>query len=147
MNIYEIAILMGFSIMAGYLMWIHYHLLHKDFRTDFFIAIKKAADPIIEGLNEFYSDSKQQLEEQREAFTKHQIELINDMKEQRILIQDQMRLLKELENMMRKHKDVYDQQTAQQQEEITALKLNLGKTQNLLDKCRKKEAQSKLQLL
>lgn len=144
METLELAILIGFSVLAAYLMWIHYHLLHKDFRTDFFIAIKKAADPIIEGLNEFYCDSKQQLEEQREAFTKHQIELINDIKEQRILIQDQMRLLKEQENMMRKHKDVYEQQTSQQQDEIAALKINLRKTQNLLDRCRKKEALSKL---
>ncbi|MCL4431464.1 MAG: hypothetical protein M1300_03985 [Epsilonproteobacteria bacterium] len=101
---------------------------------------KKAADPIVEGLNEFYSDSKQQLEEQREAFTKHQIELINDMKEQRILIQDQMRLLKEQENMMRKHKDVYDEQ-------IESLRISLIRTQDMLDKCKKKEALSKLQAL
>lgn len=138
---------MGFAVLAAYLMWIHYHLLHKDFRTNFFIAIKKAADPVAEGLNAYFRDSKIQLEEQREAFTKHQVEIINDIQEQRILIQDQMRLLKEQENMMRKYKDVYEQQTSQQQEEIAALKISLGKTQNLLDKCRKNEAQSKLQSL
>lgn len=127
-----IVMMLGFSVMAAYLMWIHYHLLHKDFRTDFFIAIKKAADPIIEGLNEFYSESKQQLEEQREAFTKHQIEIINDVKEQRILIQDQMRLLKEQENMMKKHKEVYDEQ-------MESLRNTLVRTQDMLDKCKKKE--------
>lgn len=132
METIELAILIGFSVLAAYLMWIHYHLLHKDFRTDFFIAIKKAADPIIEGLNEFYGDSKHQLEEQREAFTKHQIELINDLKEQRILIQDQMRLLKEQENMMRKHKEVYDEQ-------MESLRNTLVRTQDMLDKCKKKE--------
>lgn len=89
MSTLEIAILSGFVILAGYMMWVHYHLINRDFAHDIFHAINGATKPTIEGLEKFLIDISDEIKSNTEAIQKELREQSAEITAHRKMIQEQ----------------------------------------------------------
>jgi phage host-nuclease inhibitor protein Gam len=140
MSIFELMVIGAFAVMAGYLMWIHYHLINRNFAHDFFYSINKAIAPAMNGLQDFLNASASELTEQHIKFNEQHKNLIEELREQRALVQEQTRLIKQQSDSFVQYTESYESRVTSLKNEIVSLKNSLSRAQSMLDKSKKKAA-------
>lgn len=131
METIEIIILVGFATMAAYLMWIHYHLLHRDYTNDIYYAINSSIKPALDGLDKLFSGIAQDSTALSDA-------VYREVQSQRVFLEEQKRLLNEQTNTMKEFKIAIDGIIESMKIENAALKKDLIAKQEILDRLKKK---------
>ena len=142
METLEITVLVGFSVMAVYLMWIHYRLINRNFAHDFFSSINKAIAPAMNGMQSFLNTSADELSQQHIKFNEQHKRLVEDLGVQRVLVQEQTRLIKQQSDALVQYSESYESRVASLQDEVVSLKNRLARAQSMLNKCKKKTAKN-----
>lgn len=131
METLEITVLIGFAILAAYLMWIHYRLIHRDFANDVYYAINSGILPIRDGVNKLLDDIVEEVEGRGS-------EINAKIAEQNEFLNEQKRLLNEQTNTMKEYKIAISGIIETLQDENDNLKKELIAKQEILDRLKKK---------
>lgn len=125
-------ILILFSILTIYLMWIHFSLINRDFKQDLTTAFKEGSEPLFSEIFSWMNNFKRDIEYESEKtlsimYTQHK-----EIDKQTRLIITQTDQLKSLVAAQ------YDY-ISQLQEERQHLQNELAKTKNILAKTKRKQ--------
>lgn len=118
METLEIVILLGFSIMSAYLMWIHYQLIGRDYVNDVYYAINSSVIPAREGLKKLFDDISEEIEGRG-------MEINARIAAQNTFLEEQRRLLNEQTNSIKTYIKTMDGFVETLQEENEDLKKSL----------------------
>lgn len=127
-------ILAALAVFAVYLMWIHWKLINRDFGNDIFNAINISIHPVIKGMQEFLTVTKNDVEELTGRIRE-------DLEIQRRLIEEQNKVIQEQSNTMALINQVNKTNLQELHQESSELRDELKKVREQLDRCRKKEPQ------
>lgn len=129
---FETFILFLFAILAVYLMFIHYKFIRRDYVSDLNQMLFSRSEPILRSYREFVKRVESDISYQSEQINKQ-------LKVQRGLIESQSRMLHDQNELLEKNRSVYLDQVEFLKRENKFLYDDLKKTQNTLEKCKKKE--------
>lgn len=132
METLEITVLIGFAVLASYLMWIHYHLIHRDFANDVYFSINSGVIPVREGLIKLFNDIVEDINKRAEGIDAR-------IAAQNTFLEEQRRLLNEQTNSIKTYIKTMDGFVEALQEENEDLKRKLVAKQAFLDRMSKKE--------
>ena len=121
-----------FSILAIYLMWIHYSLIHRDFKHDLADAFKEGSEPLFSEIFSWMNNFKKKIEHQSEKTLSSLSAQREEIDKQTLLIIAQSDYLKSLVASQNDY-------IHQLQEERQRLQNELAKTQNILNKTKRKQ--------
>lgn len=124
-------ILILFSILAIYLMWIHYSLIHRDFKQDLATAFKEGSEPLFTEIFSWMNNFKKEINYQSEK-------TLSSMHTQREEIDKQTRIIIAQSDHLKSLVASQNDYIRQLQEERQHLQNELSKTQNILNKTKRK---------
>lgn len=124
-------ILILFSILAAYLMWIHFSLINRDFKQDLATAFKEGSDPLFSEIFSWMNNFKKDIEYQSEK-------TLSSLHTQREEIDKQTRIIIAQSDHLKSLIASQNDYIRQLQEERQRLQNELTKTQNILNKTKRK---------
>lgn len=125
-------ILILFSILTIYLMWIHFSLINRDFKQDLAAAFKEGSEPLFSEIFTWMNNFKRDIEYQSEK-------TLSNMHSQHEEIDKQTRLIIAQSDHLKSLVTSQNDYIRQLQEERQRLQNELAKTQNILNKTKRKQ--------
>ena len=124
-------ILILFSILAAYLMWIHFSLINRDFKQDLATAFKEGSEPLFNDIRSWINNFKKVMEYQSEK-------TLSSLHAQREEIDKQTRIIIAQSDHLKSLIASQNDYIRQLHEERQHLQNELSKTQNILNKTKRK---------
>ncbi len=124
-------ILVLFSVLSAYLMWIHFSLIHRDFKEDIADVFREGSNPLFSEIFIWMGKFKTNLQKEADQIVTILHSQQKELDHQRRIIDDQTQKL--LQNISSQNN--YIQQLLKEQQQ---LQNELTKTQNIFNKYKKK---------